>query len=296
MDEAKLKEWKSNPRVRYHAESLERLLVAEAEASKLAADPALAEMAAEELKDIETQKAGLLAEIDSLLAAEQAEEEFPNEAVLEVRAGTGGDEAGLFARELSDMYRRLSEARGWAFTPVDEAENDAGGYREASFEIRGKDAYRKLRFETGVHRVQRVPATERQGRIHTSTASVAVLPMRKKSKIVIRPEDIEMEFSRAGGAGGQNVNKVETGVRIRHPDSGAVAESREHASQHANRKAAFMRLAHSEKFQKWHRIETARRLGHAVDLDDQVDRMMAPGNLKVETRAGGRWVAEAPGG
>ena len=109
-------------------------------------------------------------------------------------------------------------------------------------------------------------------------------------------KDLVFETFRCGGHGGQNVNKVETGVRIRHPDSGAVAESREHASQHANRKAAFMRLAHSEKFQKWHRIETARRLGHAVDLDDQVDRMMAPGNLKVETRAGGRWVAEAPGG
>lgn len=238
MDDAKLKEWKQNPRVRYHAESLERLATAEAEARKLAEDPSLAELAAEEIGDIETQKAGLLAEIESLLAAERAEDEFPNEAILEVRAGTGGDEAALFARNLAEMYERYAETHSWAFAPIDTYENELGGYREASFEIRGKDAYRKLRFETGVHRVQRVPATERQGRIHTSTASVAVLPVRKKAKVEIRPDQIEIEFSRAGGAGGQNVNKVETAVRIVHKPTGIDVRSTAERSQQRNREKA----------------------------------------------------------
>jgi peptide chain release factor 1 len=128
--------------------------------------------------------------------------------------------------------------KGWSFGPVDASETDAGGYREASAEIRGQGCYAALRYETGVHRVQRVPATERQGRIHTSTATVASLPLRKKSKIEIRPDDLLVEFSRSGGAGGQNVNKVETAVRIVHKPTGIDVRSTAERSQARNRERA----------------------------------------------------------
>ncbi|KKU54404.1 MAG: Peptide chain release factor 1 [Parcubacteria group bacterium GW2011_GWA1_47_11] len=161
--------------------------------------------AVEMMEGDEEQQKMLIAEMDKILAVEESEEEFPNEAVLEVRAGAGGEEAALFAEQLARMYQGYAGSQGWSVRVLSESKTDLGGYKEAVFELRGKGVYEKLRFETGVHRIQRVPATEKSGRVHTSTASVAILPIRKKHKFEVNPADIEMEFSRAGGAGGQNV-------------------------------------------------------------------------------------------
>src|SRR3989339_2007262 len=165
-------------------------------------------------------------------------EEFPNEIVLEVRAGAGGDEASLFAWELAHMYELFSTVKGWEWKTNYESKNELGGYKEASFEVKGKDVYKILRYETGVHRVQRIPATEKNGRIHTSTASVAVLPLKKKTTIIINPADLEIEYSRSGGAGGQNVNKVETAVRLIHIPTGEDVRYTTERTQLGNREKA----------------------------------------------------------
>jgi len=233
---------KKDPKTTYLAGELERLNTAEEEIRTLMSDEAMGELAQTELESIETQRAAIFAQAEAILSTQKEEEEFPNEVILEVRAGAGGDEAGLFARELAEMYRRFAEIKGWSWTTLDESENSVGGYKEASFEVRGKGAYRALRFETGVHRVQRVPATEKMGRVHTSTASVAILPVRKKHAFVINPADIEMEFSRAGGAGGQNVNKVETAVRLIHKPTGFAVRSQAERSQQRNREKAMEML------------------------------------------------------
>jgi peptide chain release factor 1 len=158
--------------------------------------------------------------------------------VLEIRAGAGGEEAAIFAMNLATMYRRFAERQGWNFIKMSESLTDLGGYKEAVFEIKGRDCYKKLRLETGVHRIQRVPATEKSGRVHTSTASVVILPIRKKVKFEINPADIEIEFSRSGGKGGQNVNKVETAVRLIHKPTGIDVKCTSQRSQHANREKA----------------------------------------------------------
>ena len=193
--------------------------------------------ALEHIHDEESRRA-FIARMDEILADEEAAEAMPNEVVLEVRAGVGGEEAALFAKEIADMYRGYATVRGWSMKTLSESKTDIGGYKEATFEVRGRGAYERLRFETGVHRIQRVPATEKSGRVHTSTASVAVLPINKKPKVEINPADIDMEFSRSGGAGGQNVNKVETAVRLIHRPTGIDARATSERSQAANRERA----------------------------------------------------------
>ncbi len=262
-----LQPYKDNPKTAYLAQEYERLLKEEQEVIALQGD--LGELADDDLKRIAEQKASVVAEMERIVALEKKEEEFPNEAILEVRAGVGGDEAALFAYELAAMYQGYAQVVGWGVKTLSESKTDLGGYKEAVFELRGLGVYERLRFETGVHRVQRIPATEKQGRIHTSTASVAVLPLRKKHKIVINPADLEYEFSRAGGAGGQNVNKVETAVRIIHLPTGLDARSQAERSQNANKERAMIVLmakleqAQEEKERSAYAATRAEQIGTA---------------------------------
>ncbi len=234
-----INQFKENTKTSYLAQEYERLdkeLVSINELAKT--DPAMQELAKEEILSLEEQKAGLLKQMQDIIKSEEVENEFPNELILEIRAGAGGDEAALFAYELGEMYDRYAQTQGWKVEKVSESMNDIGGYKEAVFQIRGKDCYKKLRYETGVHRVQRVPATEKMGRIHTSTASIVILPVKKKFTFEINLGDIEMEFSRSGGAGGQNVNKVETAVRLIHKPTGIDVRSTSERSQLKNREKA----------------------------------------------------------
>ncbi|NQV88124.1 MAG: PCRF domain-containing protein [Parcubacteria group bacterium] len=239
MTKIDLEKYKNNPKTSYFAEVYTKLEKDEAEVLKMAeTDNAYKELAQEELTDFKMQKEALLKQMEEIILSEEKEEEFPNEIILEVRAGAGGDEASLFAEQLASMYEKYAEKKNWNFKRLNESMSALGGYKEATFEIKGLDVYKDLRFETGVHRVQRVPATEKMGRVHTSTASVAILPIRKKSKIEINPADIEMEFSRSGGAGGQNVNKVETAVRLIHKPTGIDVRCTSERSQLKNREKA----------------------------------------------------------
>lgn len=234
-----IEEFRKNKKTTFLAEEYTRLENEEESIKNMAEkDPAMFSLVEDELKNILSQKENLLTQMKSITASEEEEEKFPNEVIMEIRAGVGGEEAAIFAEDLAKMYKRFVELKGWSFTPVDESRSSQGGYKEASFEIRGKEVYKEMRFETGVHRVQRVPATEKSGRVHTSTASVAILPIRKKSVIEIKPSDIEIETSRSGGAGGQNVNKVETAVRIIHKPSGIDVRSTAERSQLKNRERA----------------------------------------------------------
>lgn len=155
--------------------------------------------------------------------------------IVEVRAGTGGDEASLFAGDLFNMYSRYAQLKGWKLETLDFSPTDAGGFKEISFNISGEGCYRFMRYESGGHRVQRVPKTETQGRIHTSAATVAVLPEPTEVQIDIRAEDIETQTFSCGGPGGQHVNKTQSGVRLIHRPTGVVAESRQERSQHKNK-------------------------------------------------------------
>ncbi len=239
MDENKLKELKENPKTSYLAGELVRLSDELKELEDVAgADEEMKKLAEDEKKTINVQLKAIEEQLEGMLKAEEEEEQFPNHIILEVRAGAGGEEAAIFAQDLAIMYEKYAEKMGWSFKPNDDSESSLGGYKEASFEIKGQDAYKKLRFETGVHRVQRIPATEKSGRIHTSTASVAILPLRKKVNFQIKDSDLEVEFSRAGGKGGQNVNKVETAVRMTHKPSGMTVRVTAERSQLKNREKA----------------------------------------------------------
>ncbi len=240
MDIAK---YKKNHKTSYLAEMYEKLEKDEAELKALmATDASMLEMGQADLENIAAQKADIVKQVEAIEAADKQEEEFPNELIMEIRAGAGGDEAALFAEELSNMYRAYAENIGWKVYVLDESKADVGGYKEVSMEIHGKDIYKQLRYETGVHRVQRVPATEKMGRVHTSTVSIAILPIRKHTNVDINPADIELEFSRAGGKGGQNVNKVETAVRLFHKPTGLAVRVTAERSQLKNREKAMMML------------------------------------------------------
>ncbi len=251
--------FKSNHKTAYLAEMYEKLLKDEADVLAMGEnDPAMKELASEDLKHIIEQKEGLEKQMQAIADSEKEEIEFPNEVILEVRAGAGGEEAALFAEMLLMMYKRYAESVGWGTKIIEESKSPLGGYKEASLEIRGKDCYKKMRFETGVHRIQRVPETEKMGRVHTSTASVAILPIRKKTTVEIKPTDLHIEFSRAGGKGGQNVNKVESAVRIVHIPTNIDVRSTAERSQAANKERAMtillakLEMLHEEQeMSKW---------------------------------------------
>jgi peptide chain release factor 1 len=262
-----IQEFKDNVKTSYLADEYLRLDNEEiAVKEMLSSDPSMADMAKEELANLQTQKQTIWEQMEAILFEEKQEEEFPNEAIMEVRAGVGGDEAALFAELLAKMYSAYAGIKGWSFIPLDESRNDIGGYKEASFEIKGLGVYKELRYEMGVHRIQRIPETEKNGRVHTSTASVAVLPIRKKSSVEIKPADLLIEFSRAGGKGGQNVNKVETAVRIVHKPSGLEVRCTAERSQSRNKEKAMMILTAKLEQQK----QEADAIQFAKERKDQI--------------------------
>lgn len=198
----------------------------------------LALVAQQELPALEQRVQALTKAIEKM----QQTEEYPKALIVELRAGTGGEEASLFAADLWNMYNKYAVANGWKVTVLNSSETEVNGIREISFEIEGEDAFENLQYEGGVHRVQRIPVTEKAGRIHTSTASVAILPKPSEAQIPINPSDIQVEFTTASGPGGQNVNKRHTAVRMTHIPTGLVVESQVSRSQQTNREYALALL------------------------------------------------------
>jgi peptide chain release factor 1 len=243
--------------VGYLVSEYKRIVAEEEKSRALMSDESLKELAEEELATLLEQKAGVLAEVSRIVSAQEEERQFPNELTLEVRAGAGGEEAALFAEELARMYLAYAEVRGWRYEELHTSYAEMGGFKEAEFEITGKGCYKLLQYETGVHRVQRVPATEKQGRIHTSTASVAILPVYEHTTVEIKPEDIDMQFTRSGGKGGQNVNKVETAVRLLHKPTGIMIRCSAERSQLKNREKAMSLL--KSRLQQLHDEEEAKK-------------------------------------
>ena len=220
-------------------------------------------MAAEELPVLEARMAGLSVEIQYALLPRDPSED--RDALVEIRAGTGGDEAAIFAGDLMRMYIRYAEGRGWKVEPMDASPSDAGGYREVIFKVSGEEVFRWLKYESGVHRVQRVPATEAQGRIHTSTATVAVLPEAEEVDVEIRADDIRVEVCRASGSGGQGVNTTDSAVQIMHLPTGLIVRCQDGRSQIKNKEKA-MTVLRSRLLERRQTEEAAKYSAHRKSL------------------------------
>ena len=237
--------------------------IAEAEAMINGDDEDMAELAREELQELKERLPDLEAEVQLLLLPKDIDDKA--DIVIEIRAGTGGDEAALFAGDLFRMYSRYAQLQGWKLDIQDMSEGEVGGYKEIIASVDGDGAFGRLKWESGVHRVQRVPATETQGRVHTSAATVAVLPAPKDIEIEVKSSDIRIDTYRASGSGGQHVNKTDSAVRITHLPTGIVAQSSE-KSQHVNRDKAMQQL----KIRLYEREREAEAAARAEARQEQV--------------------------